>query len=71
MASPEGGRAGQCKYLLFSEKLIMAKSLKQLDKKKDSLKELSRMLYKDMRKSGDSPQAALTKVVVALSPLMR
>ena len=33
--------------------------------------ELAKMLYKDLLKTSETPQNALTKVIKAVSPLMR
>ena len=33
--------------------------------------ELAKMLYKDLVEAGETPQNALTKVIKAVSPLMR
>jgi len=38
--------------------------------KEDPLKEFSQMLYKDLRKAGNTPQEALDKVVRGVLPLM-
>lgn len=45
--------------------------MKALDTKQDPIKKISQMLYKDLRKAGDTPQEALDKVVRAVRPLMR
>ena len=37
---------------------------------KKAIAELSRMLYKDLLKTGETPQNAIIKVIKAVSPLM-